>query len=88
VAHRRRGATERTGRRFPSLVRAHEEARLAAAELWAAAAPGGAAGGGWHASALTLRRALLQLTRAPARGRPALLLVRARSALLLSAGKA
>ncbi len=78
VAHRRRGAAERTGRRFPSLVRAHEEARLAAAELWAAAASGGAPGAGWHASALTLRRALLQLTRAPARGCPAPSLMRAR----------
>lgn len=64
---------ERTGRRFPSLVRAHEGARLAATSLYAMAAAQAAAGhgggatgprGAWQESTLTLRRALLQLTRA------------------------
>lgn len=65
---------DRTGRRFPSLVRAHEDARLAAASLYSLATEQAAAGHGggatgprgavWQESALTLRRALLQLTRA------------------------
>ncbi len=66
-----RGA-ERSGRRFASLVRAHEEARLAAASLYSTAVSGAATEGDsgaaprvtWHENALTLRRALLQLTRA------------------------
>ncbi len=53
-------------------MRAHEEARLAAASLYLMAITGAATEGGsgaaprssWHESALTLRRALLQLTRA------------------------
>ena len=62
---------ERTGRRFPSLVRAHEDVRLAAASLYsmaaahASSAGQGGARGAWQEGTLTLRRALLQLTRAP-----------------------
>ena len=72
---------ERTGRRFPSLVRAHEDARLAAASLYSMATEHAAAGhgagaagrrGAWQESTLTLRRALLQLTRAALSKCPAL----------------
>ncbi|KAK9831980.1 hypothetical protein WJX81_005608 [Elliptochloris bilobata] len=62
---------ERTGRRFPSLVPAHEDARRTAADLYAMVAmpvPTGHEDAGawcraWQESVLTLQRALLQLTR-------------------------